>query len=182
MCVVVFSVNLIETLGSKRLVYHEIELAVLFNYSLLTVFNIRKNHLAGFIEVVHSAFNAVLIVSDPHIGVLVHLSAVGIEDIIVVAYLCEALGELSVIVIVGKSVVFDKSVYNHSAVGIKLIGSLFYGKPISLCYPIAAVSDYFCSRCSCIIVASVNRYESLADLYAVDIIELRTVSVADAVL
>ena len=181
-CIIVLAVKLIETLWSERLIYHKIELTVFFNYFLLAVFNIRKNHFAGFVEVVHSAFNSVRIISDPHIGIFIHHSACGIEDIVVIAYLCEALGKCSVIIIIGKSFVLDKAVYNHSAVGIKLIGSLFYGKPVSLCYPIAAVSDYFCSRCSCIIVASVNHYESLADLDAVDIIELRTVSVADAVL
>ena len=40
----------------------------------------------------YSALDAVRVITDPHVGVFIHFSAVGIENIIVVAYLREALG------------------------------------------------------------------------------------------
>ena len=129
-----------------------------------------------------SCLDTVLVAADPQFDVLIHLSAGSVEEVIIVAYLCEALDKCSVIVIVSKSSVLDKAVYAHFSVGIEIVESCFYRIIIRFCYPVAAVSDYLGSRCSCIIVASVNHYESLADLDAVDIIELRTVSVADAVL
>ena len=64
-----------------------------------------------------SALYTVIVAADPHIGVLVHLSAVGVEDIIILAYLREALGTYAVGEIEGKSAAIGKAVLYKLSVG-----------------------------------------------------------------
>ena len=58
----------------------------------------------------HSAGNSVRVISNPHISILIHHSAVGIEDIIIVAYFCKALGALAGAEIESLSVALNKAV------------------------------------------------------------------------
>ena len=64
----------------------------------------------------YTRLDAVIIDRHPHIGVLVHLPAVGIEHIVVVTDLREALGVNVVGKVVGKSVNIDKSVADKISV------------------------------------------------------------------
>ena len=70
----------------------------------------------------HSGFNSVAVGRDPHICVLVHLTASGIEEIVSIIYLCKALGAHSVAVIVGVAVRrVDKSVLYELTLSVKAV-------------------------------------------------------------
>ena len=114
--IVVLAVKLIETFSHLDSVNSKVELSVFVDYLLLTVFKIRNKHLAVLAEIMYSALYAVRIVADPHIGILIHSSVCGIEDIIVIAYLCETLGMGVIDKVVRFSVDIRKSVSDNNAV------------------------------------------------------------------
>ena len=64
----------------------------------------------------YSALDAVRVITDPHVGVFIHFSAVGIENIIVVAYLFKALGVIIIFKVICFAVNIGKSVCNYEAV------------------------------------------------------------------
>ena len=65
----------------------------------------------------HTALDAVRIVIDPHCSVLIHLAAECVEDVVIVAYLCEAESKNRVVIVVGVTVAaVDKAGLNHLAV------------------------------------------------------------------
>ena len=70
----------------------------------------------------HSGFNSVAVGRDPHICVLVHLTASGIEEIVSIIYLCKALGAHAVTVIVGVAVRrVDKAVPYELTLSVKAV-------------------------------------------------------------
>ena len=63
----------------------------------------------------HSRFDAVVVGSDPHCGILVHLSVSGVEQIVIITYLSEALCSLIIGEVICAAVNVNKSVaYNES--------------------------------------------------------------------
>ena len=106
----------------------------------------------------HSALYAVRIVADPHIGILIHLSAVGVEDIIVLAYLCEALGTYTVGEIEGESAAVGKAVLYKLSVCTEPVPA---GSVEKLGRCINSLVHGEQSVCLCVVVFSVNLIETL---------------------
>ena len=77
---------------------------------------IRNEHLAVGIEVVHTAFDPVAVRTYPHIGILVHLTVANIEKIIVVANLCEPFGVYIISKVVGASLNIREAVSENVAI------------------------------------------------------------------
>ena len=114
--VIILAVEGVETVSHFNTVDCEVKLAVLVYNSLLAVDCVGDKHLAVSVKVVHTALDAVRIVVDPHCSVLIHSACSGIENVIVVADLCEALSVLVVLKIVCLAVYRCEAVGKDSSV------------------------------------------------------------------
>ena len=123
--VVILAVKGVETVSHLNAVNCEIKLAVLVYNCLLAVDCVGDKHLAVSVKVVHTALDTVRIVVDPHCGVFIHLSAVCVKDVIIVADLCEALSVLVVLKIVCLAVYRCESVGKDSSNGAAPIMAVF---------------------------------------------------------
>ena len=75
-----------------------------------------SRHLAVGTEVVYTSRDPVAVRAYPHIGVLVHFAAAGIEKVIVVADLCEALSAYAIRVIIVPVTAADKACLDRKSV------------------------------------------------------------------
>ena len=123
--VVILAVESVETVSHLNAVDCEVKLAVLVYNSLFTVDCVGDKHLAVCVKVVHTALDTVRIVVDPHCSVLIHSACSGIENVIVVADLCEALSVLVVLEIVCLAVYRCEAVGKDSSVGAAPIMAVF---------------------------------------------------------
>ena len=114
--IVILAVEGVETVSHLNAVDCEVKLAVLVYNCLLAVDCVGDKHLAVSVKVVHTALDAVRIVVDPHCSVLIHSACSGIENVIVVADLCEALSVLVVLKIVCLAVYRCEAVGKDSSV------------------------------------------------------------------
>ena len=115
-CVVILAVESVETVSHFNAVDCEVKLAVLVYNSFLAVDCVGDKHLAVSVKVVHTALDAVRVVVDPHCSVLIHSACSGIENVIVIADLCEALSVLVVLKIVCLAVYRCEAVGKNSSV------------------------------------------------------------------
>ena len=123
--VVILAVESVETVSHLNAVDCEVKLAVLVYNSFLAVDCVGDKHLAVSVKVVHTALDAVRIVVDPHCSVLIHSACSGIENVIVVADLCEALSVLIVLKIVCLAVYRCEAVGKDGSVGAAPIMAVF---------------------------------------------------------
>ena len=123
--VIILAVEGVETVSHFNTVDCEVKLAVLVYNSLLAVDCVGDIHLSVSVKVVHTALDAVRIVVDPHCSVLIHSACSGIENVIVVADLCEALSVLVVLKIVCLAVYRCEAVGKDSSVGAAPIMAVF---------------------------------------------------------
>ena len=114
--IVILAVEGVETVSHLNAVDCEVKLAVLVYNSLFAVDCVGDIHLSVSVKVVHTALDAVRIVVDPHCSVLIHSACSGIENVIVVADLCEALSVLVVLKIVCLAVYRCEAVGKDSSV------------------------------------------------------------------
>ena len=114
--VVILAVESVETVSHLNAVDCEVKLAVLVYNSFLAVDCVGDKHLAVSVKVVHTALDAVRVVVDPHCSVLIHSACSGIENVIVIADLCEALSVLVVLKIVCLAVYRCEAVGKNSSV------------------------------------------------------------------
>ena len=105
-----------------------------------------------------SALYTVIVAADPHVGVLIHLAAVGVEDIIVIAYFGEALGSDTVGEIEGISAAIGKAVLYEIAVSTESVPT---GSVKKLCSRIDILVNCKRSVGLCIVVLAVNLIETL---------------------
>ena len=124
-CVVILAVEGIETVSHLNTVNCKVKLAVLVYNSLLAVDCVGDIHFSVCVKVVHTALDAVRIVVDPHCSVLIHSACSGIENVIIVADLCEALSVLVVLKIVCLAVYRCEAVGKDSSVGAAPIMAVF---------------------------------------------------------
>ena len=123
--VIILAVEGVETVSHFNTVDCEVKLAVLVYNSLLAVDCVGDIHLSVSVKVVHTALDAVRIVVDPHCSVLIHSACSSIENVIVVADLCEALSVLVVLKIVCLAVYRCEAVGKDSSVGAAPIMAVF---------------------------------------------------------
>ena len=69
----------------------------------------------------HTGLDAVVVGGHPHGGILVHHAAAGVEEVVVLADLHQALGADTVSVVEGLSVAINKAVLNELAVRVKAV-------------------------------------------------------------
>ena len=114
---VILAVKLAKAVCQLYAVDCEIKLSVFVYYLPDSGLNVGNEHPSVRLKVVHSGFNSVAVGRDPHICVLVHLTASGIEEIVSAVDLCKALGAHIVNEVVctsldgGKAVAYNKSVF-----------------------------------------------------------------------
>ena len=113
----------------------------------------------------YSALYAVRVITDPHIGILIHLSAVGVEDIIVVAYLRKALGTDTVCKIEGVSAAIGKSVLYKLALAVESVPA---SSVKQLCRDIYVLIDRKLLVALDIVVVSVKFIETFGHFNAVN--------------
>ena len=123
--IVILAVKGVETVSHFNTVDCEVKLAVLVYNSLLAVGCVGDIHLSVCVKIVHTALDAVRIVVDPHCSVLIHSACSGIENVIIVADLCEALSVLVVLKIVCLAVYRCEAVGKDSSVGAAPIMAVF---------------------------------------------------------
>ena len=112
----------------------------------------------------YSALDAVRVITDPHVGVFIHFSAVGIENIIVVAYLCKALSTDTVRKIEGISAAIGKTVHYELALAVESVPA---SSVEQLCRDIYVLIDRKLLVSLDIVVVSVKFIEALGQLDAV---------------
>ena len=169
--IIVIAVKLIKPVIHIRSINGKVTLTVLFYNFFLTIFEIRNYHLSVLAEVIHAADYAIIIVRNPHISIFVHLAAGCIKDVIIISDFLEALCKITIFIIVGKSICFNKSGKEKLSVGIKAVRSGLYRKVIRLGNPISLVHYYFASGGFCVIVAATDMEQTLTDFYAINVIE-----------
>ena len=123
--IVILAVEGVETVSHLNTVNCKVKLAVLVYNSFLAVDCVGDKHLTVSVKVVHTALDAIRIVVDPHCSVLIHFACSGIENVIVVADLCEALSVLVVLKIVCLAVYRCESIGKDSSVGAAPIMAVF---------------------------------------------------------
>ena len=100
-------------------VNRKVQLTILFNNLLFSI-GVRDVHGAIFLESIISSCNPIGIISrDPQGGITLHLTATGIEEIVILADLCEALYPHQIIIVIGSSTTCDKAGFDQPAVFIK---------------------------------------------------------------
>ena len=127
--VVVLAVQLIQPTGHLHAVNGEVQLAVLINDLLDAMLQIRNEHLALCIEVMHTRLHTVVIGTDPHGGILIHLAVSGIENVVVVTDLREALSVDVVGEVVGAPVNVRKAVLEDVAVRVAPVSACLQFTP-----------------------------------------------------
>ena len=128
--VVVLAVQLIQPTCHLHAVNGEVQLAVLINDLLDAVLQIGDEHLAVGIEVVHTRLHTVVIGTDPHGGILIHLAVSGIENVVVVTDLREALSVDVVGEVVGAPVNVRKAVLEDVAVRVAPVSACLQFTPV----------------------------------------------------
>ena len=127
--IVILAVEGVETVSHLNAVDCEVKLTVLVYNCLLAVDCVGDKHLSVSVKVVHTALDTVRIVVDPHCSVFIHLAAVCVKDVVIVADLSEAESKNRVVIVVGVTVTaVDKAGLNHLAVLIE-------------CVPVALLGD-----------------------------------------
>ena len=91
---------------------------------------IRNEHLAFLIEVVHPRLHTVVVGTDPHGGILIHLAVSGIENVVVVTDLREALSVDVVGEVVGAPVNVRKAVLEDVAVRVAPVSACLQFTPV----------------------------------------------------
>ena len=115
LCVIILAVQLVQAVGHLHTVNGEVQLPVLLDDLLLSVDQIGDEHLAIGGKVVHTRLNAIAVGAHPHIGILIHLAASGIEQVIVAADLLKASQVLVVLEAIGITVDHGKAVADDIA-------------------------------------------------------------------
>ena len=149
-CIIVITVKLIKTVSHLYSVYREVKISVLAYYFLYTMFKIRHKHSAFRIKVMHAAFDTVLIVTDPHISILVHLAAGCIKDIVIIAYLRETFRSGIVSKVISIPVNICESITHNISIFITPILARFQSATFAYCRLIniaALIHIDFTTRC-----------------------------------
>ena len=167
--VVVLAVQLIQPTCHLHAVNGEVQIAVLLHDLPDAGLQIGHDHLAVCTEVVHTRLHTVIISRNPHIGVLVHLAAAGVEEVVVVTDLREARDQRAVLVVIRITIHFNEAVDLHHTIGIEVVHAGFKGgNPIGLGDPVAPILDDLTGRGFGIVVLPTDAEQALADLDAVD--------------
>ena len=167
--VVILAVEGVETVSHLNTVDCEVKLAVLVYNSLLAVDCVGDKHLSVSVKVMHTVLNTVRIVVDPHCGVFIHLSAVCVKDVIIIAYLSEAEGKNRIIIIIGVTVAaVDKASLNHLAVLVESVPvALFGDKVVLLSNPNGFVNRKL-AVCVSVVILAVEGVETVSHFNTVD--------------
>ena len=94
---------------------------------------VRCKHFALGIEVVHAAFNAIAVCAHPHGGILVHLAAGRVEEVVVLADLCKALGTNVISKVVSTSINIRNPIFQDIAIFVAPVLALFQTTSTSIC-------------------------------------------------
>ena len=180
-CKVVRAVQLIQTVDHLHAVDGEVQLAILGNDLLDAGFHVGNEHLALCIKVMHTRLDAVVIGGHPHICVLVHLAAAGVEEVVVLTDPGEALRTLTLDEVICAAFDVHEPVDHHLAVGIEMISPRLDRITIRLCDPVIAVTNDFAVGCARIVEGAIDTNQSFANLHAVNIVVLRSITRANAV-
>ena len=127
---VVIAVQLIQAIDHLHTVDGEVQLAVLTDDLPFTIDRIGNEHLAVCIEVMHTRLHTVVIGTDPHGGILIHLAVSGIENVVVVTDLREALSVDVVGEVVGAPVNVRKAVLEDVAVRVAPVSACLQFTPV----------------------------------------------------
>ena len=148
--VVVFAVQLIQAIRHLHTVNGKVQLTVFFDDLLDAMLQIRNEHLTICIEVVHTAFYAIVVCTNPHIGILVHLAAGRVENIVVVTDLRKALGMDIIGEVVSASINIRKPIFEDISIFIAPVLSRFQAASTHTCcrVHIAASGRIHQSTCS----------------------------------
>ena len=114
--VVILAVQLVQAVIQLDAVNGEIQLAVFFNDLLFPVFQIRDEHFAVRVKVVHAGLHTVAVGADPHVCILIHLSAAGVKQIIVLPDLGKAQGSLIIREVIGSISNVNEAIGNDETV------------------------------------------------------------------
>ena len=180
-CKVVCTVQLIQSVDHLHSVDGEVQLAVLGNDRPFAIDRVGDKHLALCIEVMHSGLDAVAVGRHPHGGVLVHLAAAGVEEVVVLTDPGEALRTLTLDEVICAAFDVHEPVDHHLAVGIEMISPRLDRITIRLCDPVIAVTNDFAVGCARIVEGAIDTNQSFANLHAVNIVVLRSITRANAV-
>ena len=180
-CKVVRTVQLIQTVDHLHAVDGEIQLAVLGNDRPFAIDRVGDKHLTVCIKVVHSGLDAVIIGGDPYICVLVHQAAGGVEEVVVLTDLRQAFCALALNKVVSTAIDVHEPVDHHLAIGIEMISPRLDRITIRLFDPVIAVTNDFAVGCARIVEGAIDTDQSFANLHAVNIVVLRSITRANAV-
>ena len=89
LCIIDFSIKLIQAVSLLNTVDREVEITVFFDDLSFTV-GIRNIHRTVFLEVIHTTNNTVCIFAYPQGGVLNHLAATCVEEVVIFSNLGKA--------------------------------------------------------------------------------------------
>ena len=129
----------------------------------------------------HSGLDAVIIGGHPHICVLVHQAAGGVEEVVVLTDLRQAFCALALNKVVSTAIDVHEPVDHHLAIGIEMISPRLDRITIRLCDPVIAVTNDFAVGCTRIVEGAIDTDQSFANLHAVNIVVLRSITRANAV-
>ena len=149
-CIIIITVKLIKTIGHLYSVYREVKISVLAYYFPYSMLKIGYEHSTLCIEIMHAAFDTVLIVTDPHVSILVHLAAGCIKDIVIIAYLRETFRSGIVSKVISIPVNICESITHNISVFITPILARFQSATFACCRLInitALVHIDFTPRC-----------------------------------
>ena len=148
--VIILTIKLIKTIGHLYSVYCKVKISVLVYYFLYPMLKIGYEHSTLCIEIMHAAFDTVLIVTDPHVSILVHLAAGCIKDIVIIAYLRETFRSGIVSKVISIPVNICESITHNISVFITPILARFQSATFACCRLIniaALVHIDFTPRC-----------------------------------
>ena len=129
----------------------------------------------------HSGLDAVIIGGHPHICVLVHQAAGGVEEVVVLTDLRQAFCALALNKVVSTAIDVHEPVDHHLAIGIEMKSTRLDRITIRLCDPVIAVTNDFAVGCARIVEGAIDTDQSFANLHAVNIVVLRSITRANAV-
>ena len=129
----------------------------------------------------HSGLDAVAVGRHPHGGVLVHHAAAGVEEVVVLTDLRQAFCALALNKVVSTAIDVHEPVDHHLAIGIEMISLRLDRITIRLFDPVIAVTNDFAVGCARIVEGAIDTDQSFANLHAVNIVVLRSITRANAV-
>ena len=124
-------------------------------------------HFSICAKTIHTAGDAVAVVSDPQSGVLIHLAAAGVEEVIVLTDLGKAHGQYIILVVICISAAGDKTGLDQLSFSVERMPISLFGDQIVLLADPNCSTDYKDAIGLSIVVLAVQLVESVGHLDAV---------------